>query len=300
MSQLPQVIAPSGIMDRELTRELVGYGVWGTGNSARISILYFIESKLGVQTYLATTALLGLLVAVGVGGRWTVIVAWLAGLGIAHRVPMLQGPGELLALGMIGYLAVDPGKLRHSFKIGLHDHTSRYSAGFAVRMAQVHFVLWMVLTLASCLAEEIWWNGNAAWSLAAADRSVWWTKEYLVDHPFLVNAITHVYLLLMIALLISLTTRGYRTWGIVLGLGFAALTYGLCGDWLYAAAILTGISAFAGESIYELRDDGSEAAETGTLLTEASNRHDLNSTRNKDPNAKRTKFGQRSGTVSRG
>ncbi len=164
---------------------------------------------------------------------------------------MLQGPGDLMIVGMFGYLFFDPGKRYGLFRVGLHDKEHRASANLVVRLLQVHFVVWMIATFLSCIAEPMWWNGSATWWLAVAGRTTWWSRDALVEHPFFVNFATHLYLVILAVMLMLLTRRGCRTWGIILGVIFACITYGLCGDLIYTMSLIVALSSFVGEAMTE-------------------------------------------------
>ena len=103
---------PDGKLNDSVTRFLIGDQIEGTGSIGRVSLLYQLESKWMVQSYLIVTSLFSIALALGIGGRAIAVVTWILTLGIVHRVPMLQGSGDLLFVGIMGYLAIDPGKTK--------------------------------------------------------------------------------------------------------------------------------------------------------------------------------------------
>lgn len=276
-TELPKLIGQRGLLDAELTRYLIGVSESGTGSEGRLSILYWYDSPVFVQGYLTVLILAGIVAAMGIGGRWTVLAAFLLLLGIAHRIPMLQGPGDLMMIGMFGYLLFDAGKHRNGWRIGLHDDEYRASSNFAGRLLQTHFILWMFATFVSCLAEPMWWTGNATWWLAVAGRTVGWTRDSLVEHPYWVNLVTHAYPALMAGSLLLLTRRGCRTWGIVLGLMLAGLSFILCGDAIYAVSLTVALSAFLGAALTEWR-----------LPTSLDTEHESETAKSWPPNARQS------------
>jgi hypothetical protein len=251
-SDLPALIATGGLLPVELARYLIGAGVPGTGSLGRVSLLYVVESPWVVQAYLAVAWIVSLALTLGLGGRWLALGHALLMLGIAHRMPMLQGPGAAWITGMLLYLAVDPGKLERWWKPGLHDHASRVTARLGLRLVQVHVLMWLVVSLLSALAEPMWWSGVAAWWLAENGRSPWFRSEVLSERPYLVNLLTYGYLFLQVALIGTLVRRGLRSIAILLSVSLAVMTWWLAGDAIYALALVAAAWAFAGAAWGEL------------------------------------------------
>ncbi len=242
--ELPRLIQNGGLFGKELTRFLIGNGIEGTGSSGRLSLLYVVQSDWAVYVYLTATSLFAILLILGLGGRTIALVNAILVLGISHRIPMLQGPGELLITGMLLYLIVDPGKKNNYLRIGLHDQQLRGTANLAVRLFQAHTLLWLSVCFLSCIAETIWWNGTALWSLAIAERSPVWNAAYLSDQSHLINWLSHAYLGLLGFTIIGLVKRTWRPIGMLAGTGLAILTFLFAGDWLLSLAILASLTSF--------------------------------------------------------
>jgi hypothetical protein len=248
ISDLPRVVQNGGLFDKELTRYLIGHNIAGTGSAGRLSLLFFVQSDWAVYLYLFVTCSVTILLIMGIGGRTIAFLNALLILGIAHRIPMLQGPGELLIMGMVLYLIVDPGKITDWFRIGADDRQSRRSANLVMRLFQVHTILWLSICFFSYIAEGMWWNGTALWWLAIAERSPIWDASYLSDKPDLVSWISHAYLGLLGITIVSLTKRNWRFIGLFTGGLLAVLTFLMAGDWLLSLAILCSLSSFVGKS----------------------------------------------------
>ncbi len=92
LAELPKLIGTNGVLDTELTRYLIGVGEAGTGSGGRLSLLYWLDSSGLIQAYLVGLIVAGTAMAVGLGGRWIVLITFILLLGISHRIPMLQGP----------------------------------------------------------------------------------------------------------------------------------------------------------------------------------------------------------------
>jgi hypothetical protein len=256
--ELSSWIVPNGLLNSSVSRFLIGDQVAGTGSISRLSLLYWFDSPVFVQLYLVITILCSLALAAGLGGRAMAVSVWGLILGIVHRVPMLQGAGDLLFTGLLGYLVVDPGKIRSICRMGLHDRAERWTASLAIRLMQCHLLIWLLISFVSHLAEPMWWAGSAAWWLASAQLSPWYQQHFLSDKPYLINLLSHAFLLLHLVSVGLLMVRYGRPLAIVAagltGLGIG----GLAGDWLYATAFILCTAAFWGIACREFRELVSE------------------------------------------
>ncbi len=255
---LHQWIDGSGRLSVSVTRFLIGDQVAGTGSAGRISFLYGVQSSAWIQGYLIATILSSIAMAVGLGGRAIVAVAWILTLGIVHRVPTLLGAGELLFTGVMGYLVVDPGKTKRWTRIGLEDREVRWTANLAIRLMQCHFVGWLAISLASHLAEPMWWSGAGVWWLASGNRSPWFSADYLSDKPYFMNALSHGFIAIHLATLALFFRTGCRTLAIVATLLMSTSIWILAGDWMYSLALIVCTSCFWGTAIRELRGSSVE------------------------------------------
>jgi hypothetical protein len=186
------------------------------------------------------------------GGRIVAAVVWLMTLGIAHRIPMLQGTGDFLLTGLLGYLVLDPGKTRSLVRPGVDDRAERWSANFAIRLLQCHYLFWLLISLISHFAEPMWWVGEASWWLAAARHSPWLEPDSVFERSYLINLSTHLFLALHAATIFLFALRGFRPLAIVSSILMAFAVYALSGDWLYSLVLIAGGTAFWGVAFREL------------------------------------------------
>jgi len=264
-------IESNGILSSPVTRFLIGDQVEGTGSIGRVSLLYSFESSWSVQGYLIVTLLCSIALAFGVGGRVMATAAWILTLGIVNRVPMLQGAGDLLFTGIMGYLVIDPGKTKKWWNIGLDDRTERWTSNLAVRMMQCHVMIWLLVSFVSHLAEPMWWAGSAAWWLVSAQLSPWYTQVSLSDKPYLVNVLSHAFILVHLVTIALLMVRHGRPLAIASALLMAMGVWGLAGDWLYSLAIILCTAPFWGIAVREFRElIGDEEASMASAETEGS------------------------------
>jgi len=250
---LNQWLEENGRLNVTVTRFLIGDQVEGTGSIGRLSPLYELESSTWIRGYLIATILCSLAMAFGMGGRTMAALVWILTLGIVHRVPILQDAGDLLFSGIMGYLIIDPGKTKHWKSIGLDDREDRWTANLAKRLMQCHVVGWLAISLVSHLAEPMWWSASAAWWLAAGQRSPWFSQDFLSDKPYLINAISHGFIVIHLATLGLFLRTGCRPLAIGATLLMSITIWGLAGDWLYSCALIAATSCFWGIAARELQ-----------------------------------------------
>ena len=94
------------------------------------------------------------------------------------------------------------------------------------------------------LASLIWWRGEAVWWLAAASRSNALTTETLANQAYLVNALTHGWILIELLALWLLIPRSTRPLGVLLG-WLSCCCIGLLADQAcYAILLAACLAAF--------------------------------------------------------
>lgn len=161
------------------------------------SPLYLSDSLLIHQSFLVGGILVAALVAIGRGGRMAAFALWAVIVAVANRALYLGGIAETLLSFSLFAVAIAPpaGAWRRKFDGG---GPASWSAGFARKLVAVQITTFAVATTATMLAGSYWWNGLAAYALAApaADRTIDWTDTVLAQ-PAVHDLVT---LLLLIAL----------------------------------------------------------------------------------------------------
>jgi hypothetical protein len=165
LTSLGAWIADDGLLSRSQAEFLIGRGVEGTGSEGRISPLFSYTPSSFAWAYVLSTSVVCAIVSLGVGGRLLAAAAWALLLGLVHRIPMIQGPGDFFITGLFGYLVICPGT---RIKRLLGDRPSdndkaSWKCSLAIRLIQCHVFLWFAASLASHFAEPIWWTGTAQW-----------------------------------------------------------------------------------------------------------------------------------------
>ncbi len=243
LTSLSSWIADDGLLSRSQVEFLIGRGVEGTGSEGRISPLFSYVPSSMAWAYVLLTSFACAIVAVGFGGRVLVVVAWALLLGLVHRVPMIQGPGDFLITGVFGYLLICPGlrlnKLR-SDQSSPDDITS-WLCNLAIRLFQCHVFLWFAASLASHFAEPIWWNGTAPWWLSFSGDQSWISIRFWLDHPYSMNLVSYIVLGLHVWVLVSFLVPTWRKSGTAALTAFAFFNLVIANDWVYSLAIVACI-----------------------------------------------------------
>jgi hypothetical protein len=244
---VPQWLSGDGWLGSQAGRYLIGQGMPDTGSQYRWSILYWLTSPLAGQAVCVIGFLASVLMFLGIGHRGAPILAWVCMMMVHHRAPWLTMPSELLMSAALFYLAIEPGAslLRKRSHKESADRCS-VLANIALRCLQIHWVLWVGLSLASMLQQPVWWNGEAL-GLLSEQGSGWFGKVSRSSE--LGQCIGLAFLMLHPLSLLCLCNRRFRSLGvlftILLGMGYILLT----GDLLLGLIAGAYALAFVPESI---------------------------------------------------
>lgn len=248
---VPQWLSGDGWLGSQAGRYLIGQGMPDTGSQYRWSILYFLFSPLAGQAVCVIGFLASVLMFLGLGHRIAPILAWACMMMVHHRAPWLTMPSEILMSAGLFYLAIEPGGSLLP-KPSLKGSADRYSvlANIALRCLQIHWILWVGLSLASMLQQPVWWTGEAI-GLLSEQGSGWLGK--ITRDAGLGQCISLVFLMLHALSLVCLCNRRLRSLGVVftilLGMGYIFLT----GDLLLGLIAGAYAMAFLPESM-RMRD----------------------------------------------
>ncbi|MFZ4467647.1 MAG: hypothetical protein ACOYOZ_00240 [Pirellula sp.] len=223
---VPQWLSGDGWLGSQAGRYLIGQGMPDTGSQYRWSILYLLTSPLAGQAVCVIGFLASVLMFLGIGHRGAPILAWVCMMMVHHRAPWLTMPSEVLMSAGLFYLAMEPGASllqKRSHK----ESADRYSvlANIGLRCLQIHWLLWVGLSLASMLQQPVWWNGEAI-GLLSEQGSGWFGK--VSRSAELGQCIGLAFLMLHALSLVCLCNRRLRSLGVIftilLGMGYILLT----------------------------------------------------------------------------
>jgi hypothetical protein len=157
----------------------------------------------GATTTASLWALFGATVAafvallVGLGSRLAALAAAVLWASLLHRGPMLTGPADDVLSVLLWCLVVGPSSRAFSIDRCLADRMGRRVAEtspwarVSLGLLQVHA---SALALAAALAQlkgDVWWDGTAAWWLAARPSSLVDATAAYRASEYLMNLVTH-------------------------------------------------------------------------------------------------------------
>jgi len=181
---------PAGLLPAETVRE------WRS--PAAVSLFDAATGPQGSRILFGVVG--GTLVALLLGAGTAVTAPAAAALWatLLNRVPMLAGPADDVVAVLLWCLALGPAGRHCSIDRWLADRTSRpppqptVRAHIALSLLQVHA---SAITAAALLAQnkgDVWWEGSAAWWMAArAGSRLVDLTGLLAGSEYLVNLVTH-------------------------------------------------------------------------------------------------------------
>ncbi len=190
-SDLLAWFGPAGILPADTVADWRGPSGW--------SIFDFATSPTAVRILFAITAAVFGLLLVGLLTPITAVTAAVLWASLLNRGPMLAGPADDCLAILLWCLAIGPAAEYFSVDRLLHDRLGvapprpLWRARVSLGLIQVHATAITVGALLAQTKGDTWWNGTAAWWLAAREGSRGVDLKGLFAHSeFLTNAVTHV------------------------------------------------------------------------------------------------------------
>lgn len=181
---------PAGILPAETVRE------WRSPHG--LSLLDWTGSPATLTMLFVAT---GVVFAVLLVGFATPVVAPLAAVlwaSLLHRGPMLAGPADDCLSILLWCLAIGPAGEHFSVDRWLRNRSRKpasapgWRASISLGLLQVHATAIAVAAVLAQLKGDAWWNGLAAWYLAAGPRSGAGRLLPLLERSeYLTNLLTH-------------------------------------------------------------------------------------------------------------
>jgi hypothetical protein len=181
---------PAGILPVDTVRE------WRS--PLGVSLFDWATSSVVLTVLFGAVGVVFALLLVGLATPVVALLAAVLWASLLHRGPMLAGPADDCLSILLWCLAIGPS--------GEHFSVDRWLAGRANRPApaagwrasvsqgllQVHATAITVAAVLSQLKGEVWWNGLAAWYLAASPRSGAGDLLPILERSeYLTNLLTH-------------------------------------------------------------------------------------------------------------
>ncbi len=227
------------------------------------------RSPYAVSLFDGTTTAAGLPVAYGLGGL--VLLALTIGLAtpvttvagavvfasLLHRGPMLVGPADDAVAVILWCLAI--GRSGDAFSVdrwlarwlGRPAPAPSVRTGIALGLVRVHAAVIAGAAALAQLGGGVWWNGTAAWWLAArADSPLVDLTGVFLQSEYLMNLVTHAIVIFEIAFAAGLWIPAARRVIVPAGLVAWPLIGVIAGEpsWGLAMAVLTLGCVVPGES----------------------------------------------------
>lgn len=201
------------------------------------SPLWWIDNPTWLRGYLLLGAACASVASLRMGGRYLLLATLVLSIGWIHRIVWLQGAVEPLIPAFLAYLALDSGRRDGAQPLWISH--------LVVRLFQTHWWMIVAVGLLSQLARIEWWQGDAAWWLAAYGRSHLLSLEQLSGNAWMVNGFTHGLIVVQAVALWLLVVPAARWLGLasavvaLLGIGFVA------DHTLYALLLGAGLLSFS-------------------------------------------------------
>ena len=208
------------------------------------SLYDLATSAVAVRLLFGVTALVFVLLLAGLGTPAVSLAAPVLWASLLHRGPMLAGPADDCLAVLLWCLAV--GRAGRAFSLDrlLADRAGRPASAASIRcriaegLLLVHASAIAVAAALSQLKGDVWWDGTAAWWLAARRESRLLDLTGLYSRSeYLMNLVTHAIPLFEIAFAVGLWPAVTRRPVALIGLVAWPLLGLLAGEPLWGLAL---------------------------------------------------------------
>ncbi len=221
------------------------------------------------------------LFTVGLFTRVTSILALLAGVSYANRVPSALFGLDQINMMLTLYLAIGPSGAAFSLDRWLARKRTgaggpaapSAGANLALRLIQVHMCVIYFYAGVSKLQGASWWDGEAMWRAFANLEYQSLDMTWLAWHPWIVNAMSHASVLWEVSFCVLIWQKRWRplvlALAVVLHVGIGACL----GMWTFGLIMLVGCAAFLPADLFQhgtthpLRSRGRAAESRDRVLT---------------------------------
>ena len=193
---------------------------WGIGTGANIQEVYrlslFLLGESPVYVWFLTIVGIAsaLAVMLGVGGRISVLIAWVMMLSAVHRLPMFTGLVEPLLTMALPYLVIGRSSDRFSLDAWLRSRQETPKvlkpsslSTLSLRLLQLHLLFFYLVIVTSQMRLNTWWDGLAVWTMMAASERRMINWEFLGTYTYLLNVITYAIVIAQWAFILLIWNR---------------------------------------------------------------------------------------------
>lgn len=157
-----------------------------------------LASSGGLRLFFSALVVALVAVTVGFASQIACVVAALLWAALLNRAPMLVGPADDCLAVLLWCLAVGPCGAKWSVDRWLRDRRGGPTPGpspwasTSLGLLRIHAAAITIGVLLAQLKGDVWWNGTAAWWLAAAHESDLTSLTALYRRSeYLMNFVTH-------------------------------------------------------------------------------------------------------------
>ena len=228
---------PEGMVSAEVVE------AWRSGWG--LSVFDFVAGPTGLRVLFAVGVVALALLAAGAATPVAAPIAALFHASLLHRGPMLAGPADDVLAVILWCLVVGRSGDAVSVDRAVADRAGRevgpsWRNRTALGLLRVHASVLAAAAVLAQLKGDVWWNGTAAWLLAAREGSRIDLAGALAGSEYLTNLLTHAIPLFEIGFAAGVWPRRSRRAAAIAGIVGWPLVGLLAGEpaWGAAMAIL--------------------------------------------------------------
>jgi hypothetical protein len=202
----------------------------------------FWPDSLMSSMHVLLVVLLGLL-ALGIGGRWIMWMAWILDMGFIQRNFAVNFGADIIAALFLFYLSFTQSCERLSvlnlFNGKKDFRQSDFISSMMIRMIQVQISVIYVYTGWEKLKGASWWDGTALWSVMANPQMTTMNFEFLRNVPWVIPVVAYMTILFEIYFPVMIVSKKMRLPWLAMGAFFHLGIAIFIGLWNFAFVMVS-------------------------------------------------------------
>jgi hypothetical protein len=202
----------------------------------------FWPDSLMSSMHILLVVLLGLL-ALGIGGRWIMWMAWILDMAFIQRNYAVNFGADIIAALFLFYLSFTQSCERLSvlnlFNAKKEFRQSDFISSMMMRMMQVQISVIYVYTGWEKLKGASWWDGTALWSVMANPQMTTMNFEFLRNVPWMIPVVAYMTILFEIYFPAMIVSKKMRLPWLVMGAFFHLGIAIFVGLWNFAFVMVS-------------------------------------------------------------